>query len=237
MEYCKFRFDVADLNLDTGTIERVMGYEEDHSPAPFPEMIQAVMNEAPGLCDIRGGYVVLEKIEIEREKRLLHIGDKSFDIKKIVASQLRKAEGAALFVCTAGDGIGKEASRLMKAGDLMKGYIMDVIGSEMVESAMDTIQDVLSKELEKKGLFITDRYSPGYCGWNVAEQHKLFSFFPPNFCGISLTASALMQPIKSVSGVIGIGSQVKRRGYICEMCQMKDCIYRNKRHVKKADRC
>ncbi|MCK7538940.1 MAG: hypothetical protein MZV63_52410 [Marinilabiliales bacterium] len=47
---------------------------------------------------------------------------------------------------------------------------------------------------------ITNRFSPGYCGWDVAEQHKLFSFFKDNFCGITLTESALMNPVKSVSG-------------------------------------
>jgi hypothetical protein len=237
MKVREFQFQVADLDVDRGTVERVMGYEEWHSPDPFPAMIDEVLNEAPGLCDIRGGYLIRESIEIERENRLLHIDGASFDIKNIIAAQLRKAEGAALFVCTAGEKIGKYAAQLMKSGDLLKGYIVDVVGSEMVESAMDAIQNKLAAELEANGLYITDRYSPGYCGWNVSEQHKLFSFFPDNFCGVTLTPTALMQPIKSVSGVIGIGHQVKRRGYVCHLCQMTDCIYRNKRHVKKADRC
>ena len=111
------------------------------------------------------------------------------------------------------------------------------MGSEIVESAMDKIQDDLEQKMEADGLHITDRYSPGYCGWSVGEQHKLFSFFPDNFCGITLTASSLMQPIKSVSGVIGIGSNVRRKGYVCQQCDMVNCIYREKKEHKKADRC
>jgi hypothetical protein len=79
---------------------------------------------------------------------------------------------------------------------------------------------------------ITNRYSPGYCDWNVGEQHKLFSFFPDNYCGIRLTPSALMDPVKSVSGIIGIGENVKRNDYTCRVCDMKDCIYRRSREEK-----
>ena len=125
----------------------------------------------------------------------------------------------------------------MHEGDFVKGYIADVVGSEIVESAMDKIQDDLEQQMETQGLHITDRYSPGYCGWSVGEQHKLFSFFPENFCGISLTPSSLMLPIKSVSGVIGIGLDVSRKGYVCQHCDMVNCIYREKRNIKKKDRC
>jgi hypothetical protein len=61
----------------------------------------------------------------------------------------------------------------------------------------------------------------------VKDQFKLFSLLPENFCGIRLTDSALMIPIKSVSGIIGIGENVERKNYPCEICNMKDC-YRKK---------
>ncbi len=114
----------------------------------------------------------------------------------------------------------------MKDGDLLKGYIIDVVGSEIVESAANLMQDSLQEKMSAVGKGITNRFSPGYCGWDVAEQHKLFSLMPDNFCGISLTPSALMDPIKSVSGFIGIGKNVKRLPYTCSLCNMKDCIYR-----------
>jgi hypothetical protein len=46
----------------------------------------------------------------------------------------------------------------------------------------------------------------------VAEQHKLFSLLPPGICGITLSDSALMHPIKSVSGITGIGKHCKQKG-------------------------
>jgi hypothetical protein len=196
-----------------------------------------VLGVAHDYCNIKGGYVIQENVEISREDKIITINNISFEVKKIVTNQLRKMDNVALFACTAGAGIGEYSKQLMHEGDFVKGYIADVVGSEIVESAMDKIQDDLERKMNGEGLFITDRYSPGYCGWSVAEQQKLFSFFPYGFCGIKLTPSSLMQPIKSVSGIIGIGENVRRKGYVCQHCDMVNCIYREKKQPKKADRC
>jgi hypothetical protein len=68
----------------------------------------------------------------------------------------------------------------------------------------------------------------------VADQHKLFSFFPENCCGVSLTESALMHPIKSVSGIIGLGKEVRYREYTCNLCGLAECFYRNRNMEKTA---
>jgi len=95
-----------------------------------------------------------------------------------------------------------------------------------VEAAADIMQDNLLKEMISADKKITNRYSPGYCGWDVAEQQKLFQLMPDNFCGVKLNDSSLMDPEKSVSGFIGIGENVRYNPYTCGLCDMKDCIYR-----------
>jgi cobalamin-dependent methionine synthase I len=93
---------------------------------------------------------------------------------------------------------------------------------------MDQIQKQFEELAGKQGWGISNRYSPGYCGWNVAEQQILFALLPPNPCNISLTQSSLMQPIKSISGIIGFGPDVKSKGHTCQFCEMQNCIYRNR---------
>jgi cobalamin-dependent methionine synthase I len=112
---------------------------------------------------------------------------------------------------------------------MLKGYIYDVIGSEIVENAADLMQSDLEQDMLVTGKKITNRYSPGYCGWDVAEQHNLFELLPLNFCEIKLTPSYLMDPVKSISGIIGIGENVKNNSYSCKICDMKDCLYRSVR--------
>jgi len=117
----------------------------------------------------------------------------------------------------------------MAAGDTLKGYVVDVVGSEIVEFAVDRIHHDLGVRMDGEGLRITNRFSPGYCNWSVREQEGLFRWFPEQYAGIRLSESSLMHPTKSVSGVIGIGSRVKQNPYLCNVCSEEMCIYRDKR--------
>jgi hypothetical protein len=224
-----FRFPAGSISLSRGIIEKMMSYPEGRSPDPFPQLIDEVLAEIIPLLDLVGGYTFTQVSGIDSVSRQIQAGDKTFSVEKIVFHQLQKADQLALFQCTAGKEISDYARNHMEEGELMKGYIADVIGSIAVEQAMDLIQENLKNEMNVSGLNISNRYSPGYCGWNVAEQQILFSFFPPEYFGIRLSDSSLMDPIKSVSGIIGIGKQMKQNDYTCRMCDMKDCIYKNRR--------
>lgn len=206
-----------------------MGYQPGTAPEPVTLLINEITEELLPLGDIKAEYRVFEEINLSRENKTLQIEGIIFNIKPIIYRQIKEAEETALFICTAGPVIGEMSRNSMKSGDLLRGYVYDVIGSVVVEAAADMMQEVLRKEVADRGMKITNRFSPGYCGWDVAEQHKLFSFFNDNFCGITLTGSALMNPIKSVSGIIGIGRAVRYTPYQCRLCGDKNCIYRNKK--------
>jgi hypothetical protein len=223
-----FRFPAESISLSRGIIEKMMSYPEGQSPDPFPQLIDEVLAEIIPLLDLCGGYTLTQVSSVNSVSRQIQAGGKTFSVEKIVFHQLKKAGQLALFQCTAGKKISDYARKHMEAGELMKGYIADVIGSIAVEEAMDLIQKNLENEMNASGLNISNRYSPGYCGWSVAEQQILFSFFPPEYYGIRLSATSLMDPIKSVSGIIGIGEQMKQNDYTCRMCDMKDCIYKNR---------
>jgi hypothetical protein len=226
MKDLTFKFSFRDLKLTVNQISEVMGYKEGEDSDLVSGLIEEVLIEANEICNVRAQYVVFNEIKFIKETRSLSIKESRFNIKSIVFSQLKKAEAAAVFMCTAGSEIGARSRQAMSEKDLLRGYVYDVIGSEIVEAAADLMQAELEESAASSGLKITNRYSPGYCGWSVAEQHQLFSLVPDNFCGIHLTESALMDPVKSVSGIIGIGKDVKLNPYTCGMCDMKDCIYR-----------
>jgi hypothetical protein len=224
-----FQYDFKDLKLTVNQIESFMGYKSGESHEAIAEIISGLLMEAEAISQIRAEYRIFDSVHFDNDTKSLAIDDLVFDIRKIVYGQLTKSDSIAIFICTAGEEIGKRSREAMKGGDLLKGYVYDVIGSEIVEAAADLMQDELEKSVQGSGRKITNRFSPGYCGWDVAEQHKLFSFFPYNYCGIRLTPSALMDPVKSISGLIGIGENVKRLPYTCSLCDMKDCIYRKGR--------
>jgi len=210
-------------------LEHTMGYKPGTAPEPVTILSGEVLEELMPLSDVRAEYRLFENIRFISDDRTIEVGGVIFDVKPIIFRQIKDAEEVALFICTAGPEIGERSRRSMKEGDLLRGYIYDVIGSEVVEAAADRMQEELREKMAIPGNGITNRFSPGYCGWDVAEQHKLFGFFRDNFCGITLTESALMNPVKSVSGIIGIGRDVRFAPYQCHLCEDKNCLYRNRK--------
>jgi len=226
MDTGTFNFSFDELELTVTQIESFMGYKEGESQEMISEIVSDVLKEAEEICTMKAEYRVFRNISFDDAQKRVTINDQVFDIKKIIYGQIKRSESAALFMCTAGSEIGHRSNRSMKGGDLLRGYVYDVAGSVAVEAAAEIMQNHLEEAVKASGRNITNRFSPGYCGWMVEEQHKLFHLMPYNFCGIRLKESALMDPIKSVSGIIGIGKNVKRAPYTCSFCDMQDCIYR-----------
>lgn len=220
------RIDIGEVVIDKEEIGFSLGYTNGNIPDHFSEMIDEIIPEVPKYCEINAGYILADVNKPVGRNDGLNIGGKFFKLDKIVTGQLKKSEMAALFLCTIGPGPERWSKKLLNAGDIMLSYIVDVAASVTAESVTNLLHDRIKDDMLRSGLNITNRYSPGYCNWPVSEQHLLFSFFPDNFCGVTLTESALMIPIKSVSGIVGAGHEVKWKDYICDRCGVKDCTYR-----------
>lgn len=208
-EVCEF------LQLDSN--------EEEHPGVVF---ITGILPELQLNLDIRGGYKIVPVDQLRLNEGCIAIKDTQLRVERQVGGYLRGSEYVALFVCTAGHLFTELSQKLNTQGNFLEAYIVDAIGSLTVEKAMDCIQLSLQQVVAEEGLHISNRYSPGYCEWHLSEQRVLFDLIGENPIGVSLSDSCLMQPMKSVSGIIGIGSTVTRREYGCSVCRNENCIYR-----------
>jgi hypothetical protein len=225
--------DYKDLKLSSSMIESVLGYKEGDDREYVKSLIEETLVESQEISNIKAQFIVFNEVHFEADTKTVEINKIKFQVEKIVFGQVKKADSVAVFLCTAGEEIGVRSRNAMKDRDFLKGYIFDIIGTEIVEAAADLMQGDLEKNMRDSGKKITNRYSPGYCGWDVTEQHKLFQLIPENYCGIKLTPSALMDPVKSISGIIGIGENVKNNPYTCRLCNQNDCVYRSIRERMK----
>lgn len=223
------RYALADVGPTLIEIEMALGYSSGGATAPVLQAIHDVSKEAEKLWAIEGGCVIYPAIAIDQSSRSVAVQGLRFDVGAVVCGRLAEAESLAIFLCTAGRGIEDLSRQLTSSGDSLMGFIADTLGSLVVEKAMDRLQERLAGVVGERGSRITERYSPGYCGWRVEEQQKLFRLLPPEFCGVRLTESSLMQPIKTVSGFIGLGKRVTQRPYGCSLCDVDDCLYRRLR--------
>ena len=149
-----------------------------------------------------------------------------FRVGPTISRQLDGTEAYAYFIATAGREYEDYRQRLHQKGDMVRTYIADVLGSMIAEACADAMERHLQSTVDKLQWKHTNRFSPGYCGWDVAQQQLLFPLFQGHTCGVQLTASSLMLPIKSVSGIVGLGRSVSRRDYACHLCNQEKCYKR-----------
>ncbi len=215
-----------DLAIDRAAIERDLGYRRVKIPGSVSLAIDYVLGAASEYLDLECGFVILRPgtVSIGDDEALC--GAQRLGIARVIAPLLKDSVTLALFVATAGPRMEHWASSLLKGDEPVMGFVADLIASEIVEQTADWLETRIGETAAGTGWKMTNRYSPGYCGWPTSDQRTLFSLIPPGFCGIRLNESALMVPVKSVSGVIGLGPDVKRSGYQCKICDMEDCFRR-----------
>lgn len=239
-----------DLSIPSSEIYEAMGYKEAIPDPMVIEEVDALVNRIAPLLRPRFFFFLTNGV-LDIEKETLTIPNTIqnstqhtvLSIGKTIARQLRGSEAFVFFAASAGSEFEAFQHLLQAENDMVKVYIADSLGSVIAEKTADSMEKALEAYLEThletyletyleekrkesgEGWKHTNRYSPGYCGWHVSEQQKLFSLFPVSSpCGIQLTDSSLMIPIKSVSGVIGVGTKVRKLEYTCGLCTYENCF-------------
>jgi len=206
-------------------IFRLLGGQEGSEDIHATALVDKYIEECYKVMSPSTAYILVEALETESSEEIA-IGGVRFHSGGIIHNMLKHSETYAFFMVTIGPDPERLARDLLEKGDYLEGYITDLVASALVDSVADCVHEDIRKLAESRSMKVTNRYSPGYCSWDVEEQKKLFSLFPDKCCGITLTDSALMSPVKSISGIIGLGPTVKFNEYTCEICPMKTCHFR-----------
>ena len=205
-----------DLMITSVEVYEQMGYHDAEPDAVTKAELTQIINEVSQWLSPQFSYFVVSV-------------QPPFDMGNIILRQLRDSEAYALFICTAGVAYEAYQQRLKEQGDMVRVFIADALGSVIAEKCADQMEKALQESIDKLGWKHTNRFSPGYCGWHVSQQQLLFPLFQGHTCGVRLTDSSLMVPIKSVSGIIGLGKNVRHLDYTCGLCDFKQCYKRKKK--------
>ncbi|UCE67415.1 MAG: hypothetical protein JSU85_05205 [Candidatus Zixiibacteriota bacterium] len=147
-----------------------------------------------------------------------------------------KASALALFAVTLGNDISKRVNAYFDEEEFAAGSMLDSAASAGAELSADYAECYFRKKLLEKGNYAKQtgvmRFSPGYCGWHVSGQKKLFEYLHSDKIGIELNDSYLMKPLKSISGVIVMGSkhifEFEDNFTFCAECSDHSCLERIK---------
>ncbi len=185
---------------------RRQGVPDDHQVSDLVEgIVEKAVSLYESLAQPKG---IIADISLSDFEEVFE-GEGQNDLPAPLPGIVRKADGLAVFAATVGDPVSTKIQDLFKENDPATACMLDGIASDRAETAATLAADAfLDSLLEKEEVDSEVRvlsYSPGYCGWHVTGQQKLFAFLDPEQIGISLNASCLMSPIKSVSGVLVAG--------------------------------
>jgi hypothetical protein len=210
-------------------VSTIMGYSPGSEPSFVPEMVETLLEEAPEHISAAGCYSLFEITDIQIPQGQISHSSGNLRCGSKIARQILGSDSFALFVTTAGNSFDDWIKSKARGGDVLSEYLCSSIGSVIADKVADVIQEDINRNALIAGKGITNRYSPGYCSWHVREQQGIFDLLPADKIGVTLTSSFLMKPIKSVSGIIGIGKDKLPGPYICDMCDMKDCMVKKAR--------
>jgi hypothetical protein len=218
------RLDPLDFELDLAEIYRYLGYPaEAANTRTLSDELTQTITRGRAMLSSRGIYAI-HPIQIDNS-RGARIGGTTVDGD--VANFLDRAVEVAVFVVTVGEAITDCARNSTLAGDIVAAWALDALGSAATEAAADALAQHLHKEMGPE-CSISPRYSPGYCGMELTEQLKLFSLVDAAAIGVQLLDSMLMQPTKSVSGVLGIAPRgvFAQESTPCARCTATRCSMR-----------
>ena len=205
-------------------IHRYLGYPAGAAPkAGVADRIAVTMAEILPLLRPRGAFA------------LYPVGDRSSHsltlsgttISGNIGEFLSESRRIAVFIVTVGAEISDRAQSASKGGDTFSAWVMDAVGSWAAESAADALMLQLRPRLGGDE-DLTLRYSPGYCGMELAQQRNLFRLVEASRIGVRLLPTMLMHPLKSISGLVGVAPKesVDRHRSPCDLCPRTGCHMR-----------
>jgi hypothetical protein len=198
-----------------------------HSEERLRQMALQAQERYRALVKPVGLVADIRKTEFES----VYFGEGRNESPAPVEDILGQSNHLALFSVTAGEKLTREISRLLAENEFAPAAMLDATASEGAELAARQIELAIREHLEATNLW-TDGYeimsfSPGYCGWHVSAQKRLFEFLKPQEIGITLTDSCMMQPLKSISGVAVIGRReifdIDDSYTFCKDCKTHSC--------------
>lgn len=192
-------------------ISRVLGYGDNAIPERVLALISEVEHTARALIRPACAWRELAAAEIE------------------ASAYLGGIERAALCLVTIGGQLEAAVEKEKTEGDLSRALILDTYGSAAAEACADAAEAMIDAEMKKRELKCSRRFSPGYSGWDVAEQRWVLPALDGASIGVTLTEGCMMVPRKSITFAVTIGEDPveMRRPASCEVCGLLNCRYRH----------
>lgn len=203
---------------------RYLGYGRNTADERTRMMVKDAFSEVERAAGPKSICRIFDIKQITDDR--IMIGNISIDSHSL-SRNLKGCAKAVIFGSTLGPGV-DQLIRRTSLTDMSRAVIQQACAAVVLEEYCDEKQIELGTELEKEGLYLRPRFSPGYGDFDIHYQKPLMQMLDcAKTIGLTMTDSYMMTPSKSVTAVIG-ASPVKERCPVagCEACDKTDCEYR-----------
>ncbi len=181
-------------------------------------------------------WVYLRPVAVEVAAGALRIDGTAFDSGPLHELLARAgARSAVLVAASAGGACEEQARRLWTEGRPDEYFFLEAYGSAVVEHLVAAASGRICDLAGRDGLMAVPHYSPGYAGWDVADQTRLFGLLTrgraPWPGPLAVLPSGMLRPRKSLLAVFGLAARTPAalaapRLVPCEPCSFSPCRYR-----------
>jgi len=221
--------------LDT-EYQRLLGYPKNHS----------MQGRARELADGarhwyaengRPWFYARQISELEWAGGKLRIGGTEFSSRRLHNRFAEApAESVVLVAVSAGPECEEQAQRLWRESKPDEYFFLEIFGSAVVENLITIASGRICAWAEQRGLGVLPHFSPGYSGWDISDQAKLWNLIRPNGarhpgCRLDVLESGMLRPKKSQLAVFGLTKHLEKARSLarlipCENCSLPECRYR-----------
>jgi hypothetical protein len=177
----------------------------------------------------------IEGIALNGER--LHVNGTVFSSRQLYDNfNAAHAHGAMLAAVSAGGECEERARELWQEGKPDEYFFMEMYGSAVVEHLVTVASGRICGWADGQGMVALPHYSPGYSGWDVADQPKLWELIRQTKSRdlpgeLHVMDTGMLRPKKSLLTVFGLTRHLdKVRTFAklvpCESCSLPGCQYR-----------
>jgi len=233
-------FELTDTspNLDVQESEyfRLLGYPPRH----VPEGRARELADRARLWYTANGrpWIFARLIEgLELESGRLRLHEAEFSSKQLYARLAAAGTHAAVIAAvSAGPECEAEARRHWQAGEPDEYFFLEMYGSAVVEYLVTAAGGRICAWAESRAMTVLPHYSPGYSGWDIADQIKLWHLIRgdrtrPLPGDLEVMSTGMLRPKKSLLALFGLTRQIEKARSLrnlvpCETCFLPGCQYR-----------
>ncbi len=225
-----------DTNVPEAEYKRLLGYPANHNVS---DRVRELMDETRRWYFENGSPWVyvrhIDSLELHHDHFLLN--GVRLSSQRFIA-QMRETRGESVVAVVAGAGKNCEgrARQLWKEEKPDEYFFMEVYGSAMVEYIVTTAAGKICTWAEHNSMVALPRQSPGYSGWDIREQQRLFDAisrgrkydFPED---VHVMHTGMLNPKKSQITIFGLTRHRERARQTadlipCMNCSLEHCQYR-----------